>query len=350
LKDIYQAGYQLLQKGEEIVVVTAIGREGSAPRGVGAKMVVTSQKEIIGTIGGGKVEEVLTAEALQLFNSKINGLRSFDMTHEDLVPGHMVCGGKMDFLLEYLAPNQNTLSFFKSILQSYENRDCLLISTAWKSEDESPVICRSMISENGLHEGEFQLGDVSLEQIQLKVEKQKQPERLLVEAGVCWLEPIVDQGRLYLFGAGHVALPVAEIAYQVGFQVTALDDRDKYASVERFPPPMNVKVVKDFEDCLSDLEIDDDSYMVIVTRGHIHDKAVLTQALRTKAGYIGMIGSRKKRGVIYRALKEEGFTEEDLKRVHSPIGLEIKAETPEEIAVSIVAELIQVRAAKLGAK
>ena len=95
------------------------------------------------------------------------------------------------------------------------------------------------------------------------------------------------------------------------------------------------------------IDIDDNSYLVIVTRAHVHDKTVLSQALKTNAGYIGMIGSRKKRGVIYRALKEEGVSEEILQQVYSPIGLDINAETPEEIAVSVMAELIKVRADKM---
>jgi len=132
----------------------------------------------------------------------------------------------------------------------------------------------------------------------------------------------------------------------LGFRTTVLDDREEFASRERFPSPVEVVVLEDFSDCLSKCPIDEESYLVIVTRGHLHDKAVLSQALRTRAGYIGMIGSKRKRDSIYRALLDEGFSRDDLGRVHSPIGLDIGAETPEEIAVSIAAELIQVRSRK----
>ena len=107
-------------------------------------------------------------------------------------------------------------------------------------------------------------------------------------------------------------------------------------------------MLKDFGDAFKDVDTDADSYIVIVTRGHLHDKTVLTRALETNAVYIGMIGSRKKRDAIFDALLNEGFSEDDLKRVHAPIGIDIGAETPEEIAVSIVGELIRVRSGRIA--
>jgi xanthine dehydrogenase accessory factor len=148
---------------------------------------------------------------------------------------------------------------------------------------------------------------------------------------------------LYVFGAGHVSRQIVPLAAHVGFKVVVTDDRQDFADAARFPAAREVLHLP-YEDVLSGFTVDEASYVVIVTRGHTHDKEVLAQALKTKAKYIGMIGSKRKRNIIYGKLLDEGFTEEDLRRVHSPIGLEIKAETPEEIAVSIVAELIQERA------
>ena len=124
-----------------------------------------------------------------------------------------------------------------------------------------------------------------------------------------------------------------------------LDDRVEYANPGRFTGETEIRVLDSFDDWAG-LPIDAGCYIVILTRGHIHDKTVLGLALRTSAGYIGMIGSRRKRDKIYQALREEGFTQQDINRVYSPIGLDIGAETPEELAVSIVGELIQVRAAE----
>jgi xanthine dehydrogenase accessory factor len=125
-----------------------------------------------------------------------------------------------------------------------------------------------------------------------------------------------------------------------------IDDRPEFASQERFPAADRIQVAASFEGVVQTLPIDEDSYLVIVTRGHSHDKCVLSQALRTKAAYIGMIGSTRKVTETFKALSQEGFSADELARVHAPIGISIGAETPEEIAISIAAELIQVRAAK----
>ena len=122
-----------------------------------------------------------------------------------------------------------------------------------------------------------------------------------------------------------------------------IDDREEFANQEHFPDATEV-CLRPFDTAVKDFPVDEDSYLVIVTRGHLHDKLVLAQCLRTNAKYVGMIGSKRKRNMIYEALLEEGFTQKDISRVYSPIGIDIQAETPAEIAVSIVAELIQVRA------
>lgn len=135
---------------------------------------------------------------------------------------------------------------------------------------------------------------------------------------------------------------------RVGFRTIVFDDREEFANRHRFSFAHDVCVCPDYQQLFSDCDVNDDSYVVIVTRGHQHDKTVLVQALRTEAGYIGMIGSRTKRDTLFNELLTEGISRDDLKRVFSPIGLPIGAETPEEIAISIVSELVKERAAKTG--
>jgi xanthine dehydrogenase accessory factor len=123
-----------------------------------------------------------------------------------------------------------------------------------------------------------------------------------------------------------------------------LDDRAEFANRERFPAAAEVVVLDSFDRCFSGLELDNDSYVVIVTRGHLHDGTVLAQSLGTKARYIGMMGSKRKRDEMFKTFVKNGFDEEELKRIHCPIGLQIKAETQVEIAFSIVSQLILARA------
>lgn len=148
--------------------------------------------------------------------------------------------------------------------------------------------------------------------------------------------------RVILFGGGHISLNLARLIKMVGFSLVVVEDRAEFLNRERFPEADELWHSA-FENMLEGRHISQNDYLIIVTRGHMHDLTVLDQALKTQARYIGMIGSRSKRDLIYKKLKESGVSQEKLEAIHSPIGLDINAETPEEIAVSIVAELIAER-------
>jgi xanthine dehydrogenase accessory factor len=156
------------------------------------------------------------------------------------------------------------------------------------------------------------------------------------------LEPIFSEPTVYVFGAGHISQQLSPLAKRVHFKVVVIDDREMFANDERFPEADEI-IVSEFEKCFNKLNIDGASYIVIVTRGHLYDGFVLEQAIKTNARYIGMIGSKKKIHTLYQNLIKKGISEETLNQVHAPIGLDINSETPEEIAISIVAELIKVR-------
>ena len=162
------------------------------------------------------------------------------------------------------------------------------------------------------------------------------------EGPAFFVEKIRLNPRVFLFGAGHVSVFVAQLARLVGFDITVIDDRPEFANAERFPEAYDL-LVSGFGRVFDRLDISKNAYILIITRGHLHDKTVLRQALSTPAAYIGMIGSVQKRNLIYRDLMDEGIEKEALESVYSPVGINIHAETPEEIAVSIVGELIKAR-------
>lgn len=148
----------------------------------------------------------------------------------------------------------------------------------------------------------------------------------------------------YIFGGGHVAYALEPVLRHVDFRTIVIDDREEYANSIRYPHAERTIVTDDFDHAFDEIETDDDSYIIIVTRGHRGDLQVLRQALKRPYAYLGMIGSRRKNSLLFDTLKEEGITDEQISTVHAPIGLSIGSETPEEIAVSIVAEIIQCRA------
>ena len=157
-----------------------------------------------------------------------------------------------------------------------------------------------------------------------------------------FIEPVLPPALLYIFGAGHVAYNLYKVGVIAGFEVTVVDDRSSYANRERFPDAREV-IAEDFEQVTARLDPPESSYIVIVTRGHRDDMRVLRWAVNTRARYLGMIGSRRKTISIYKELEKEGIPAEKFTNVHAPVGLEIGAVTPEEIAVAIVAEMIAVR-------
>ena len=179
----------------------------------------------------------------------------------------------------------------------------------------------------------------------LSEEEESGPEGLICGGKAeVYIEPIVAP-HIILMGAGHVAKAIAQVGRIAGFGVVVVDDREEYANQERFPGASKI-VVAPFEEALLSLPVNRSSYVAILTRTHQQDEACLRQALKTDAAYIGMIGSKTKVRKISARLLEDGFRQEDLNRVHAPIGLEIEAETSEEIAVSVLAQMIQTKRTK----
>jgi xanthine dehydrogenase accessory factor len=161
------------------------------------------------------------------------------------------------------------------------------------------------------------------------------------------IEPIIVKPALYIMGAGHVGYAIAKIGKITGFRVIVVDDREEFANRERFPDADEI-ILQDFNRVADVIQVNQSSYIVIVTRGHLYDKIVLKAFIRSQAGYLGMIGSKTKVKEIFRRLHDEGINKELLERVHAPIGLDIGSKTPAEIAVSIMAEIIACYRGKKG--
>jgi len=282
---------------------------------------------------------------------------SLNLMGKDVAETDMICGGDVDIFLEPLsAENQEQGQGFKKILDIQKRGGTGLLVTVvttdrWQ-KDRVPRLFLLPGSGPIRNLPGLKAATEEIAKNMPLVLKQREPRLVISRDDLggsveLFVEPILADPILYIFGGGHVSAQIIPLASRVGFKVEVVDDRPEFADPAKFPDAAKVHQFP-FEGVLGEIPVDESSYLVIVTRGHIHDKTVLEQCLRTKAKYIGMIGSRRKKAMIYEKLLEEGFTKSDLDRVHAPIGLDIGAETPEEIAVSIVAELIQVRAGKEG--
>jgi xanthine dehydrogenase accessory factor len=164
-----------------------------------------------------------------------------------------------------------------------------------------------------------------------------------------YIEPLLLEPRLVVLGAGHVGKQLARLARFTGFRVTVVDDREEYANAENIPDAHEL-VVRSFGQAFEDLPVENSTFVVVATRGHNHDLDAVKAALRTTAGYIGLLGSRRKKALLSRSLEESGFSKEDINRVIIPVGLEIGSVSPEEISVSIMAQVIQKRRANGASK
>jgi len=355
MEDVYTKALELLGKREFSVLATIIKLTGSGPRGAGTKFLILKDGSYVGTIGGGLLEARVLEAAKKVFATRSPMSLSLNLMGKDVAETDMICGGDVDIFLEPLSPeNQDQIQGFRRILDIQKRGGAGLLVTVvnldqWQKDRVPRLFILPGAEPTGYLPGMKAIEKELAKNMPLWL-KQREP-RLVASrddlgAGVeLFVEPILSDPVLYIFGGGHVSAQIIPLASKVGFKVMVIDDRPEFADPKKFPDAAKVHQFA-FEGVLAKISVDESSYLVIVTRGHIHDKSVLEQCLRTKAKYIGMIGSRRKKAMIYEKLLEEGFTKADLDRVHAPIGLDIGAETPEEIAVSIVGELIQVRAGK----
>ncbi len=335
----------ILEDGEDLVLATIIMHAGSTPRSVGSKMFIRRDGSIIGSIGGGIVEFEAQKLARKIFETGKARIDTVDLSGSDAATtDKMICGGRLEILMEFISGDPENAAEYRSLVTSLQmGKKGFLIKELDTMGDTARQMDWCLVHKGSVILGKFTGSDSAILRLTDEALKRKAPVIATEEGKRYFVEPTFQPGTVYLFGAGHVSRPVADLAAMVDFRTVVLDDRSDFANSERFPKAEDIKVISTFDNVFNELDIDRDSYLVIVTRGHMHDKTVLEGALRTRAGYIGMIGSRRKQHLVYQELLGKGFAEEDLKRVYNPIGLDINAETPEEIAVSIVAELIQVR-------
>jgi xanthine dehydrogenase accessory factor len=344
MEKIISETIELVRQGLPVVWAVIVNQSGSTPRSLGSRMIIRPDGSIVGSIGGGRLEADALKEAKSMFISPSRSLIHFNLTGKDAADTDMICGGLVDVLLEHLTPGDpSLLPFLYKIQEVLKSKGLLVTSlatgTAGLFEDT-----HLLLMENGLTFGRmpFNAEDTKASlhvQIPMVVGDQGRTSALLL------LEPFMALPVLYIFGGGHVSLYLARLARTVDFRIVVMDDRAEFANFERFPFADEV-LLRPYDRAVEGLSLDENTFVVIVTRGHLHDLEVLRQVINSEASYIGMIGSRRKKNLLFQQLLQEGVPQERLDQIHAPIGLDINAETPAEIAVSIVAELISVRAGR----
>ncbi len=331
-----------LQKTQvKAILATIIRTEGSTPRDRGTQMLIMGNGQTIGTIGGGTAENLVfkRASALLKIDSEVQGeIYGIVIDQETGISRLSVCGANMDVLLEPVQEN----SFWKFALNLQMNgNDAVMVTSL-----VSPYTKNILDSKGNVLWGLPQTGLV-LSAGKIKgIYSSMQADVIGIAEASSWLvEPISKTTRLLILGAGHVAREVAYYVKPLGFQVTVMDNRSDYALSEFFPGAHAV-ICSDFVTAINNYRPNGDTYVVIATWSHQTDADCLREVLNFSANYVGMLGSTKKVSTIVKKLQEAGYTAQNLARLRAPIGLNINAQTPSEIAISILAEIISVRRGK----
>jgi len=355
---IYTEIIHALERKEPVVLATIIHRMGSAPREAGAKFLVKKDGSCVGSIGGGCVEAEVWQKAQKVMQTGAGSVLHFNLTAEQLADGGLICGGNIHVFLEPL--REGFLEIYREIERLRQQGGSGILATVISVNGEYPrgEAVKVFIKPSGEKTGSLFLGEDLEQKIFKEAERFIRAKRVGVmkigaEAGHRWkdleilLEPIIAEPTVYIFGAGHISQQLAPLVKRVHFKVVVIDDRAMFANRDLFPEADEV-MVTEFERVFDQIQINEFSYVIIVTRGHLYDGMILEKALQTDACYIGMIGSKKKIQILYKNLVEKGVSKVALERVHAPIGLDIGSETPEEIAISIVAQLIMKRRGRLA--
>jgi len=337
--DIFRKAASALNAGKNIALVTVISTTGSTPGKVGYKMLVSAESsEITGTVGGGLTEGRLIEIATSMLPEARSRVLCFDFggTGED---EKGICGGSAEFLVETF--DKKSLPLFEKLSTAIaKGEKGALISIISPDKPPEKILLKDtapLDTATGTN-----LAQEVIASIKEMVAGKQAAKKMSGPGFEVFVETIAGQPPLIIFGAGHLSCHISRYAKSLHFTVTVCDDRAEYANKARFPDADYI-IVEDFERVFDKIHVDSNSYIVIVTRGHKYDRMILQQALRTSAKYIGMIGSKRKTLTILKTLHEEGIPDRTLDRVFSPVGISIGAVTPEEIALSIVCELVKIR-------
>jgi len=346
MRSIYEDIERYTRAGETVAAATVVVTQGSTPREVGAKMIIRASGETIGTIGGGCGEAEVWQAAMDAIKDGRRRLLTLDLTGDISLDTAMVCGGVMNVFVDLW--DERDLELLRAANGAMEERGRFAVVTPLSTDRSRP---RRLVLPDGGTLGS--LGDQKLDDIATA-----QAATVLREGWSVSLTGAEEQPALFvdvqltaptllIAGGGHIAVPLVRFGSMLGFRVAVLDDRPLFANEERFPDADEV-IAAPFGETLASYPLDEQTHVVLMTRGHAHDLECLSQVIDKPVAYLGMIGSRRRVKGVLDTVRDKGHAEELLARVHAPVGLDIGARTPEEIALSVMAEVVKSRRGGTG--
>lgn len=331
---------RLLEAGERAVVATLVDAHGSTPQRVGARLLVRADGSTVGTLGGGCIEAEVWEVARRALESRQASALDFTLNEDIAVDYGLACGGTERILIDPTF-TAGDLPLARRMLEAASGARRGIVVSIVEGGADATIADRIAVWEDGAVDGD--LGSSQKEALELarNLIGAPRPKPALVTlggGGQVFADVFAEPPEIVIVGGGHVGRAVATVANTLGHRIVVIDDRAEFANNERFPEAYKV-VAGDIEDAINGHTPNRNSAIVIVTRGHKYDYQALSAAARSNAGYIGLMGSRRKVALIFRQLLRDGVPEERLRDIHAPIGLDIGAVSPEEIAISIMAEI-----------
>ena len=347
MKEVIQEAVKLLESGQAGVLATVVRTKGSTPQKAGAMLLVRQDGSGVGTLGGGCVEGDIWFAAKEILRRGGGPeFKDYFLNEDVAARDGLVCGGTMYFFLEPLWVADDYAEIGEELISAYEGGDAVSLATVVNvAEGGKNLGAKLLLRLDGSTTGT--LGNAELDsratEVAQRVADVGNIESFTTDDGIeVFVEGFTTPPTLVMVGGGHVGKATADLAHNLGYRVFVVDDREEFSNKERFPYAEQV-VVAPYDRWPEHLEVNVNSFVVAATRGHRFDDMALESALTTRARYVGLLGSRRKNLMIYQRLSMEGVPVERLKEIHAPVGLDIGALTPEELAVSIMSEIIMVR-------
>lgn len=336
---------QWLANGERVAMATVVRVEGSAPRPVGARMIVSSAERMAGSVSGGCVETTVYEELMDVLEGGPPRLLKFGITDDMIWDVGLACGGTIHVFCHELDPD-----LVDALVDQAEGAEPFALATVLSG---SAIGQAALLTADGLVAGEARRAVVNAAREMLDARgalaaRGAGGEVRQVAPGVeVFLEPFLPPPMLLIVGGVHVAIPLVRFAKELGFYVVVVDPREKFANQERFPEADEV-CVEWPDEAFAHLEVDDATYIVLLTHDPKIDEPTLAAALQTEAAYIGAIGSRGTHAARYERMQKWGVTPEQLTRVYGPIGLDLGGKSPVETALAVIAEVVAVKNGRTG--
>jgi len=340
MRDIISGVRKWVNTGEPFVLATVVRTWRSAPRPVGSSLAVSAESEMLGSVSGGCVEKSVILEALDVLKDEVPKLVNYGISDDEAWEVGLSCGGKIEVFIEpFLAfGNQDEKEIWQKLNQAIDqNKSVVLVSnlTAKRSEHSLFDIDKDEIIGIALdaHQMEFAL----------QASRERSNKVFEHQGNKYFIRTFLRKERMLLIGSAHITVELISLAKQFDFETIVIDPRDTFASKTNYPVPPDEIYIKWPQEILAELQPDAETYAVILSHDPKIDDPALEILLKSSVSYIGALGSTKTHQKRIGRLKAMGFFDDQINRIHGPIGLDIRALSAKEIALSIMAEIIQVR-------